>query len=274
MKHKYIFILLLSTITLGFANVLRAQNNEDRSSKQDSTINLSEVGTSLQLDGERIRSLPFHKLPSFGLLAPSAYRLKGDRMFYYGIETNGDHTFIDGMQIGDASDFPVRLIQSYSLFTRMAPINMGFALGGITAIETLDQSSDFTVLVDVNTDQSYDAQGINGEIFINVPLSFGKEKEKSDRIPSLLIAGKYSLTNNTDPIWKRTQKLKSGTLATLTANPLRPSGTGSGTFPNAAFVTSNDMVDRKVPDNSGKTGIYPFVKHKAISPFPPMVFGT
>lgn len=260
MKYKSIFMLPAILISIGFSGVLCAQNNENQTSKQDSILNLLEIGTSLQLNREQIQSLPFHNLSTFGLVAPSAYRLKGDRMFYYGIESTGNHTFVDGMQIGDASDFPVQLIQSYSLYTSQAPINMGFTAGGITAIETLNQLTDFTVLFDVSTDQAYDAQGINGEVFINIPLSFAKKKTNGKQVPSLLVAGKYYWTNNTDPVWKRTQKLNPETLSELTANPLRPNSTGSFVYPNSAFVTSNNMVDQKVPDNSGKTGIYPYVK--------------
>lgn len=260
MKHKVIIILLLSAISLSCANKMQAQYNENQGSNPDSTINLSEVGNSLQLNKEQIQSLPFHNLSTFGLVAPSAYRLKGDRMFYYGIEATGNHTFIDGMQIRDASDFPVRLIQSYSLYTSQTPINMGFTTGGITAIETLNQLTDFTVLFDVSTDQAWDAQGINGEVFINIPFSSAKKKISEKKVPSLLIAGKYSWANNTDPVWKRTQKLNPETLAELTANPLRPPFTYNMVEQNAEYVTSQDMMNQKVPDNSGKTGIYPYIK--------------
>ena len=260
MKHKAFLFLLLSAIYISCTFSLQAQGDENQTAKHDSTIIISEVGNSLQLNQEQIQSLPFHKLTSFGLVAPSAYRLKGDRMFYYGIESTGNHTFVDGMQIADASNFPVRIIQSYSLYTQQAPINMGFTTGGITSIETLNKLADFTVLFDVSTDQAWDAQGINGEMFINIPLSSAKKKASSNMIPSLLIAGKYSWTNNTDPVWEGTQKLNSETLADLTANPLRPNEMGNYVYPNSAYVTSSDMVDQKVPDNTGKTGIYPFVK--------------
>ncbi|MFK5855655.1 MAG: hypothetical protein QM503_05955 [Bacteroidota bacterium] len=260
MKHKVIFFLLVSVISLSYITRLQAQNTENQTKKQDSTIILSEVGNSLHFNQEQIQRLPFHNLSALGLMAPSAYCLKGDRMFYYGIESTGNHTFVDGMQIGDASNFPVQLIQSYSLFTNQAPINMGFTTGGITAIETLNQLNDFTILFDVSTDQAWNAQGIKGEMFINIPLFASKNKTSGKQAPSLLIAGKYYWTNNTDPVWKRTQKLNTETLALLTGNPLRPDEIGSITYPNSAYVTEADMMDQKVPDNTGKSGIYPYVK--------------
>lgn len=253
-------MLLAISVSIVFSVILQAQSNENQISIPDSTIILSKIGNSLQLNHEQIQSLPFRNLSSYGLVAPSAYRLKGNRMFYYGIESTRNHTFIDGMQIADASSFPVRLIQSYSLYTTQAPINMGFTSGGITAIETLNQLTDFTILFDVSYDQAYDAQGINGEMLINIPFSSAKNKTSNKKAPSLLIAGKYSWTNNTDPVWKRTQKLNSETLAELTTNPIRPPFTYGVVEQNAEYVTSVDMMSQKVPDNSGKTGIYPFVK--------------
>lgn len=259
MKPKTFKILFIILINVSFFSGLQAQNNKDQFYGLDSTINLADVGTSLQLNQEQLQSLPFHKLSSFGLLSPSAYRLKGDRMFYYGIEANQNHTFIDGMQVKDASNFPLRLIQSYNLYTNQAPINLGFTIGGITRIKTL-QENDFTVLLDVSSDLAFNMQGVNGEIFINIPLASKKEGQNK-RLPTLLIAGKYVWTNNTDPIWQRTQTINPEALSRLNSNPLRLVGAGqTGTYSNSAFVTSEDMMDQKVPDNSGKNGIYPFLK--------------
>lgn len=260
MSRKGILSILLFVIGISFSGGIKAQNVQDTIPVPDSALNLSQAGTSLQLNQTQIRILPFRNLSAFGLVSPSAYNLKNGRMFYHGIESGENHTFIDGMQIGDASNFPVRLIQSYSLYSSQAPMEMGFTSGGITAIKTLSQIRDFTVLADVNADLAYNMQSFNGELFIAVPLASSKRKESGRAIPTLLLAGKYSWTNNNDPVWKRTQKLSSETLADLSAYPLRHSGMGSGTYLNAEFVMPEDFVDQTVPDNNSRSGIYPFIK--------------
>jgi hypothetical protein len=135
---------------------------------------------------------------------------------------------------------------------------MGFNIGGITAIETFN-NQEFSAQVDVNTDQTYSMSGINGQLFINIPFA-GKNKNTDKAYPTLLISGKYAMTNNTDPVWKKTQQLNDETLSFLQENPLRPSGTGRGTYLNPEFVSSDDFIDQKVPEKSGRTGFYPYVK--------------
>ena len=76
----------------------------------------------------------------------------------------------------------------------------------------------------------------------------------------MLLSGKYVWTNNNDPLWKKTEKLKEDVLADLYANPLRPSGTGQGTFANAEFVEANAFTTQKAPDCNGRKGIFPFIK--------------
>ncbi len=257
MKNKYTFLSVFVLLVFPFI-ILQAQT--DSISPADTTINLSNSGSFLQLNQKQLQNLPFLNLSTYGLVSPSAYRLKGDQMFYYGIETTGDHVFIDDMQISDASDFPVRLIQTYNLYTTQAPINMGFTTGGITSIKTISNLNDFTFLMDAGTDLAYNMQGIHGEFFLSVPLISKKRRKNNKHIPTLLVAGKYRWSNNNDPVWKKTQKLKKDVLDALIANPLRDTGQEYGTFMNAVFVTTNDFTTQKVPDYNGSKGLFPFIK--------------
>ncbi|MFA5418569.1 MAG: hypothetical protein WC341_08930, partial [Bacteroidales bacterium] len=254
-----LFFTLAIWIIAGFGMDILAQDTVVSSSKSDSTVNIAEYGNSLHFNQSDTRRLPFQKLSSFGMMAASAYQAKGNNTYYYGMTSDGDNTYINGMQVRDASNFPVRLIDSYHLYTRQAPINRGFTVGGITTIETLNPD-EFMVQLDINTDQAYNMQGTNGEIFVNIPFMSKKKHQGNQGVPGLLIAGKFATTNNTDPVWKKTQQLNNETLASLETNPLRPDGLGSGTFQNAAFIAEKDLVDQKVPDNSGGTGFYPYIQ--------------
>ena len=258
MKHPLINVLLIVFIGLGIANRLEAQDSVVKSPAIDSTLNLSKTGDYLQLSQKQLQRLPFRNFTSFGLIAPSAYQLKGNNTYYYGLTSSGDDNFIDGMQLRDASNFPTRIIESYQIYTRQAPIQMGFNTGGMTAVETITPE-DFIVQLDMNTDQAYSLSGINGELFVNIPLT-GNKKKATNATPTLLIAGKFATTNNTDPVWKKTKKINSVTLASLSENPVSINEDGYGLDLNAEFVTADDLVDQKAPDNSGKTGIYPYIK--------------
>ncbi len=258
MKHFRLILLLTVIVLHGFWQFTKAQDSLNINTKTDSIVDWANTTATLQLNQEQIQRLPFRQMSSFGMLAPSAYQQKGSTTYYYGVGSSRNNYFIDGMQLSDVTDFPTRIIETYRLYTRQAPINMGFNIGGITAIETFN-SQEFSVQVDAGTDQAYSMSGVNGKLFINIPFA-GKKKNNGKAYPTLLISGKYATTNNTNPVWKKTQHLNAETLAYLQENPLRAGGDGIGVFLNAEFVSSDDFVEQKAPENSGKTGIYPYVK--------------
>ena len=57
--------------------------------------------------------MSFRTVNGVTLSSPNTYYLKYDRLFVDGLESNGDFIFIDGMQVGDANDFPFRAIAEY-----------------------------------------------------------------------------------------------------------------------------------------------------------------
>ncbi len=112
-----------------------------------SAIELSESGTKTTLNHIDISTLPFRNLDKFGLTTSSAFYLKNNRMFYYGIEGQGNNYFIDGMHVKDAAGFPVSSIGNYTLYTQNTPIHLGYALIGITELKTKDvgRELDFSI---------------------------------------------------------------------------------------------------------------------------------
>ena len=262
MKHintLTIIAFVIYTLVLS-PRALFSQDSTNNTSKIDTVNNLLQQGVALKFNQQQLTSLPFRSLSSYGLLAPSAYSLKGDVNYYYGISANGNSAFVDGMNVDDISNFPVRVIDSYSLYTSKAPIVAGFSVGGITSIETLSNLNEFVVLFDVATNRAFNMQGIEGELFISIPLGFSKKSSVSKRTPSLLVAGKYALTNNNDPVWQHTQKLSDEKLNWLKENPYKIKQYGAGFNYNSEYIISSDMVDQTVPNNNGKTGYYPYVK--------------
>lgn len=250
----------VTSLNLIFIGKVLSQGAESQTSLVDTTIHLSDVGNTLQLNQEQLQRIPFHKLSSYGLLAPSAYSLKGDRMYFYGISVTDSHTFIDGMLISDASDFPVRVLQSYQLFTSRLPIGMGFSSVGITSLETMIPTEKFSAIADIYSDQAYNLHSINGELAFNIPLSTKGKRTGNTPGPTLLIAAKFAKSDNTDPIWKKTMKLNQESLSRFTSHPYRPNPDYPSNDLNTEFVKQADLINQKVPDNNGKTGIYPFLK--------------
>jgi len=214
----------------------------------------------LNFNQEQLSGLPFQNLSSFGMMAPSGYRMKDRIMHYHGISTYGNGAFVDGMYVNDASDFPVRIIDNYNVYTRGVPINNGFFSSAVTSIGTISSSEKTVLLFDINTEQAAGMNAVEGEFFASILLGSNKNKEVMKRLPSLLIAGKYSWTNNNDPVWKHTQYLKEEKRQWLIDNPLRRASPTNGVQSNTMFLTAEDFVDEQQVNNNGRTGLYPFVK--------------
>jgi len=260
MKILNLLLSALFVVLSCFATTF-AQNTRDTLAHEDTVLLLQNRKDALHLSSLKIKELPFRAISDFGLLSPSAYYLKGGRMFYYGIQALGNNTRLDGMLVDDMAGFPVRALESYNLYTEQAPIDKGFALGGITTVETTHHIDSLTFTGEISSDYTYNMQAVNGTFFLGIPFNFSKKGKKSSRKPFLMITGNYRWTNNTDPIWQQPQRLNSAVLDSLADNPLRPyPAYGWGTQPNAAFVSSNDFTNQHVPDNATKQGVYPYIK--------------
>ena len=124
MKNK-IFLVILMSIFVCYQTIAQTDIKTDSlKNKKSSDLNLFPIKS-----GE-INQMPFNSINSLSMLNPSAYYLKGGRMFFYGIEATGDYIYIDGMQVGNANDFPFRSIGSYYFYGLSSPIKMGNSLAG------------------------------------------------------------------------------------------------------------------------------------------------
>ena len=253
------FLLFLFVMPACFTKI-QAQNTKDTLSQTDTVSPVQNREVTLSLNYLKIREIPFRNSNRWGLLSPSAYYTKGDRMFYYGIEAVNNNTYLDGMLFDGLEGFPVRALESYNLYSEQLPINKGFAVGGITSLETAHRIDSLTFRGEAGFDNAYNMQAVDGSFFLGIPLAFSEKSKKRSRKPFLMLAGNYRWTNNTDPVWQQPQRLNPALSDSLAGNPLRPASSFMGTLPNAAFVTAADFASQKVPGNATRRGFYPYLK--------------
>ncbi|MEZ5197235.1 MAG: hypothetical protein R2764_12790 [Bacteroidales bacterium] len=251
--------LLVLSLMLFVALKMSGQSNQV---SMDSIKNDSlqfEIFEQQFLNSNNLRRLPFQDVNSTSLIFPSSYYLKGHRMFYNGIEANGDYIYIDGMQVSDGVDFPFRSIRSFRFYGNDSPIELGNSAAGFIDIETLDASDKFGFAIEAqNTFRGLNEYKV--EVNLNAPIRFSKKK--SAKKPStIFVAGNYFSTNNNDPIWETCYVAESTVLSFLNDEPLRASGLSSGgTLPNAEFVQMKDITSCKNPENAGRDALNAFAK--------------
>ncbi|MCD4772816.1 MAG: hypothetical protein K8R41_05465 [Bacteroidales bacterium] len=256
MKNK-IFLIILLFISAGY------NTNAQEVTKQDSTKNEHHSDLKLfPLNNDKIRQMPFRTINQLSMLNPSVYYLKGGRMFYYGIEVNGDNIFIDGMQVNDCNEFPFRSIGSYNFYGLTSPINMGNSLSGFIDIQSLEVGDKLSLNIELNKEIKKYYKDYLVEFNLGIPFNFNKNGTTKNN-PSLFIAGNFYATNNTDPIWEDSFIINPDALEHLKNNPLRPSGLATGgTFQNAEFVNDDDIYICQPPQNARKVALNYFSKIK------------
>lgn len=250
MKNK-IFLVILMSIFVCYQTIAQTDIKTDSlKNKKSSDLNLFPIQS-----GE-INQMPFNSINSLSMLNPSAYYLKGGRMFFYGIEAMGDYIYIDGMQINNASDFPFRSIGSYNFYGLSSPINFGNSLAGFINIKSPEIGDKLILKAEFNTDLKKYYNDYLLEFNVATPIKLVNKKKN----PSIFISGSYYNTNNTDPIWEDQYMLKSGILENLKKNPVRVSGTGFGIYQNADFVRMNNFTTKQSPKNAGKDALNLYAK--------------
>ncbi len=211
-----------------------------------------------------IEGLPFRSLEKLYLLYPSAHYIGAENDNYiFGQRLSGKHTFIDGMQLHNANDFPFRSIDRFALFTHQTPIQLGNALGGFTAIETPDVQA-----FDVNMEFVSSSPFENGlghhllEVSAAIPLTFSRQKKS--HFPSLYVAANLSTTKDPTPSWMNSYKANDETLARLSTEPLTVTyETNTGVarfFPAANLVKQSDLDSHPFKQDMDKKALNAFAK--------------
>lgn len=238
-------LIVLSLILIPIQKISSQSNNILQDSiKNDSLQN--EIFKQHYLNSNNLRNIPFRDIKSSSLIFPSTYYLKGDRMFYYGIEANGDYIYIDGMQVSDGGDFPFRSIGSYRFYDFGSPIGLGNSAAGFVDIKSTEAGDKFGFNIEaLNTFSNLTEYEI--EFNLIAPIRLNK-KGSGKKAPSVFIAGNYFKTNNNDPIWENCYVVKPEVLSDLRNEPLVPTGlSGGSTYSRAEFVRMKDITSCKAP---------------------------
>ena len=211
------------------------------------------------LNSGNLKNLPFRDVKSVSLIYSSAYYLKGNRMFYDGIEANGDYIYIDGMQVSDGGEFPFRSIGSYQFYNNNGPINMGNSAAGFIDIKSPEAADKFGFNIEaLNTFSGLNEYEL--EFNLNAPIRLNKDKPDKKPV-TVFVAGNYFKTNNNDPIWENCYVAKAETLEALRNNPLIPTGLSSrGTFYSSEYVRMKDIETCKSPEYNGRYAFNAFAK--------------
>ena len=180
--------------------------------------------------------------------------------------------YIDGVKVRGSSGIPQSAIDQISVVTGGIPAKYGDATGGIINITTRGPSetyfggiellsSGFYVKGKENKETSigldpygYNLLGFN----VSGPLLKIWDKTDSTKKPLLgfFLAGELTHVKDPSPSGIGVWKVKDDVLTSLKSNPLKSTGTGSGSFENTEYIRQDtDLEKVKFKQNSHSQGI-------------------
>lgn len=178
-----------------------------------------------------------------------------------GSRSDGTYFYIDGIKVRGSSNLPKSAIEEVTVITGGLPANYGDVTGGIISVTTRGPSAKYFGSVEGVTSGFYfkgkDPDGYDGKVIgldkygynliegmLSGPLLMKKDSTGAKTKPLL---GFLMSVNMTDQLDSRplanggAYRIKKDVRDSLLANPLRPTGTGSGTYNNALFLHKEDF---------------------------------
>jgi hypothetical protein len=178
-----------------------------------------------------------------------------------GSRSDGTYFFIDGIKVRGSSNLPKSAIEEVTVITGGLPANYGDVTGGIISVTTRGPSAKYFGSIEGVTSGFYfkgqDPDGYDGKVFgldkygynllegmFSGPLWMQKDSTGQKTKPRLGFLLSVNLTDELDgrPLANGGgYRIKKDVRDSLLANPLRPTGTGFGTFHNALYLRQDDF---------------------------------
>ncbi len=219
-------------------------------------ISKDQTQTGGTMTSEEMSKMPGRSATSVAITVGGVFSQDGEMGSVRGQRSDGTVMYIDGVRVRGSSSLPQSAIEEVTVVTGGLPASYGDATGGIVNITTKGPSREFGAGVEFLTSQFLDAYGYNLIGFsVQGPLIMGRDSNATSSLLGYFISGEVSNIKDGSPSNIGTWKVKDDALEYLQKNPLRPSGTGFGSFLNSEFITKNDLEKIKAKQNALSQGI-------------------
>jgi outer membrane receptor protein involved in Fe transport len=193
---------------------------------------------------EEISKMPSRNAASIATSVGGVFSRDGEVGSVRGQRSDGNVTYIDGIKVRGSGGLPESAIEQVSVILGGVPAQYGDATGGIINITTKGPSRQFGGGLELQTSQFLDPYGSH-RVGLNFTGPLFWNKDKTEALLGYFIAGDFNYNKDGATLPLGAYKVNDAKLAELEANPLRPSGTGSGTYQNVEFIRESDLVALK-----------------------------
>lgn len=203
-------------------------------------ISKDQTTSGASITAEEIKKMPNRSADAVAATVGGVFSADGERGNVRGARSDATAVYIDGVRVIGNSNVPQSSIEQVDVILGGTPAQYGDATGGIINITTRGPSRKFGAGLELETSELLDPYGHN-RLGFNIQGPLIKSKSKNTSLLGFFIAGDINYERDgqisSTGYWKATDE----TLNFLKENPLRPTGTGTGTFLNGEFVRLSDM---------------------------------
>lgn len=207
-------------------------------------ISKDQTSTGGTVTSEEISKMPNKSAAAVATTVGGVYSADGEVGSIRGQRSENTIYYIDGIRVTGSTALPESAIDQVSVVLGGIPAQYGDATGGIINVTTKGPSRKFGMGIEVQTSQFLDPYGYSRVgLNLNGPLIKSKDPNKPVALLGYFLAGELIYNQDGRPSATDLYKVKDDVLTMLEETPLRPTGTGSGTYYNSDFLRSSDLEE-------------------------------
>ena len=215
-------------------------------------IDKDQTASGATITSEEVNKMPQRDANAVATTVGGVFSEDGERGSVRGARQDATATFIDGVRVIGVTTVPQASIEQVDVILGGVPARYGDATSGIINITTKGPARQFNAGIELETSQFLDPYGHN-RIGLNImgPLIRGKNKNNTSLL-GFFIAGDIIFTEDGAPSAIGYQTTTDEALSFIEENPLRPTGSGTGTFRNGEFLRSDDFRQINTSENTAR----------------------
>lgn len=205
-------------------------------------IDKDQTASGATVTAEEIAKMPQRNANAVATTVGGVFSEDGERGSVRGAREDATATYIDGVRVIGVQTVPQASIEQVDIILGGIPARYGDATSGIINITTKGPARQFGFGIELETSKFLDAFDHNRIGFsLMGPLIRGKNKNNTALL-GFFIAGDININGDGNPSSIGYYRADDEALSFIEQNPLRPSGVGSGTYYNAEYLRSDDLM--------------------------------
>ncbi len=201
------------------------------------------------ITAEEISKMPNRSANAVATTVGGVFSEDGERGSVRGARSDATAMFIDGIRVIGNASVPQSAIEQVDVILGGVPARYGDVTSGIINVTTKGPARQFGGGLELESSQFLDAYGHN-RVGFNLMGPLIKGKDKNTSLLGFFIAADINANLDGRPASTGYYSLTEANLQQLEQNPIRPSGSGSGTFINGEFIRNSDLENVKIATNT------------------------